>query len=264
MKRITSLLATLAVATSLTFTSVTAHAETALDRILSAKKIVIGVQNDVPPYSQIGADNQVEGMDIDIAKAIAKDLGVKLEMVTVSGSNRIPMLTSGRADMIIATVGINPQRAAAVALSIPYTAFPMVLIAPKDKKIGSYADTKGMVIGLTRGTMQDEIVSRNAPDATIRRYDDDATTIQALATNQIDATAFGTSVAEDLMKRFPNLNLEQKFNAFSVYAGIAVRRTDPDLLQWVNTWIFYNKNNGFLDEMHKKWLKTPLGSLPTY
>src|SRR5471030_198412 len=163
MKRITSLLATLAVATSLTFTSVTAHAETALDRILSAKKIVIGVQNDVPPYSQIGADNQVDGMDIDIAKAIAKDLGVKLEMVTVSGSNRIPMLTSGRADMIIATVGINPQRAAAVALSIPYTAFPMVLIAPKDKKIGSYADTKGMVIGLTRGTMQDEIVSRMHP-----------------------------------------------------------------------------------------------------
>src|ERR1700738_3899416 len=80
-----------------------AHAQSALDRILSAKKIVIAVQNDVPPYSLGNKDNQLDGFDIDVAKAIAKDLGVELELQVVTGANRIPALLSGRADMVIAT-----------------------------------------------------------------------------------------------------------------------------------------------------------------
>jgi polar amino acid transport system substrate-binding protein len=246
---------TLAVA-ALTVASWTipASAESAIDRILSAKKIVIGVQNDVPPYSQIGKDNQVEGMDIDVAKAIAHDLGVDLELVIVTGANRIPTLVANRADMVIATVGITPQRAAAVALSNPYTSFPMAIIAPSSVNLKDYDDAAGKVIGLTRGTMQDDVVSRNASKANIQRYDDDATVIQALVTGQIDATAFGTSVAKDLATRFPDKKFEVKFDAYSTFAAIALRQSDTDLLQWVNTWIFYNRHNGFLAQLHKKWL----------
>lgn len=238
-----------------------ASAQSALDRILSAGKIVIGVQNDVPPYSQIGADNEVEGMDIEIARAIARDLEVDLELVIITGANRIPTLVSNMADMVIATVGITPQRASAVALSDPYTAFSMVLVGPSDVEMSSYDDTAGKVIGLTRGTMQDDIVSRNAPDADIRRYDDDATVVQALATRQIDATAFGNTVVASLMQKFPNLELERKFDAYSTFAAIAVRQSDADLLQWVNTWIFFNRHNGYLASLHKKWLGIDLPPL---
>lgn len=238
-----------------------ASAQSALDRILSANKIVIGVQNDVPPYSQIGADNEVEGMDIEIAKAIARDLGVELELVVVTGANRIPTLVSNRADMVIATVGINPQRAAAVALSNPYTSFPMTVIAPSAVDMSSYEDTAGKVIGLTRGTMQDDIISRNAPEADIRRYDDDATVIQALATGQIDATAFGASVAADLAERFPEREFEIKFDAYATYAAIALRQSDLDLLNWVNTWIFFNRHNGYLAQLHQEWLGIDLPPL---
>lgn len=247
--------------------TVTAHAQpvqSALDRIISAKKIVIGVQNDVPPYSQIGKDNQVEGLDIDVARQLAKDLGVQLELVVVTGANRIPTLLSNRADLVIATVGINPQRAATIAMSIPYTAYPAVIIAPASIKLGSYNDAKDKVIGLTRGTMQDEIVSRNAEGADIRRYEDDATTIQALVTGQIDATAFGASVARDLITKNPSLKLETKFDAFYVHASIAARRGDADLMRWVDTWIFYNKNSGFLVQTHKKWLGIEMPTLPTF
>lgn len=238
-----------------------ASAQSALDRILSANKIVIGVQNDVPPYSQIGANNEVEGMDIEVAKAIARDLGVELELVVVTGANRIPTLVSNRADMVIATVGINPQRAAAVALSNPYTSFPMTVIAAAATDISSYEDTAGKVIGLTRGTMQDDIISRNATEADIRRYDDDATVIQALATGQIDATAFGASVAADLAERFPDKQFEIKFDAYSTYAAIALRQSDYDLLNWVNTWIFFNTKNGYLAQLHKDWLGIDLPPL---
>jgi polar amino acid transport system substrate-binding protein len=241
-----------------------AHAQSALDRILSAKKIVIAVQNDVPPYSLINKDNQLDGFDIDVAKAIAKDLGVELELQVVTGANRIPALVSGRADMVIATLGINPQRAAAVAMSIPYTAFPQVLISTKDKTIHNFDDLRGKVVGLTRGTMQEEVISRAATGATIRRFQDDATTIQALLSGQIDATAFGATVANDIAARNPSRGIEIKFNAFNVYASIGMRRGDTDLIRWVNTWIFYQKNSGLLADLHKKWLHIDMPDLPAF
>jgi polar amino acid transport system substrate-binding protein len=156
--------------------------------------------------------------------------------------------------MVIATVGITPQRAAAVALSNPYTSFPMSVIASNSVDLKNYDGTAGKTIGLTRGTMQDDVVSRNSPKANIQRYDDDATVIQALVTGQIDATAFGSSVAKDLATRFPDKKFEVKFDAYSTFAAIAVRPSDTDLLQWVNTWIFFNRHNGYLAQEHKKWL----------
>lgn len=248
---------------AIALTAIPAAAQTAsaVDRIVSAGKIVIAVQNDVPPYSQIGATNEVEGLDIDIAKAIAHDLGVELELVVVTGANRVPTLVANRADMVIATLAFSPQRAAAVAFSNPYTSFPMVMIAPKSTQMSNYEETDGKVIGLTRGTLQDEIVTRNAPKADIRRYDDDATVIQALVTGQIDATTFGASVFKDLVKRFPDKELERKFDAYSSFAGIAMRRSDTDLIQWTNTWIFYNRHTGFLNALHQKWLGIDLPDL---
>ncbi|NLS01622.1 transporter substrate-binding domain-containing protein [Rhizobium sp. P38BS-XIX] len=261
MRRFKKSIQMLAALAAMTIAAAPAYAESTLDRIISSKKITIAVQNDVPPYSRIGANNEVEGLDIDIAKAIAKDLGVQLDMLVVTGANRVPALVTNKADLVIATVGINPQRAATVALSNPYTSYPMVMIASKDTAMKAFGDTSGKVIGVTRGTMQDDIVTRFANGADVRRYDDDATVIQSLATNQIDGTVFGTSVADDLAKRFPDLHLEQKFDAFSVYAGIAMRRSDTDLLQWVNTWIFFNEKNGYLNELHKKWLGIPMPPL---
>jgi len=261
MKSVKRMLQGLAALGAMALVTTSAHAEAALDRILSAKKITIAVQNDVPPYSRIGANNEVEGLDIDIAKAIAKDLGVELDMLIVTGANRVPALVTNKADLVIATVGINPQRAATVAISNPYTSYPMVMIASKSTAMTGFGETASKAIGVTRGTMQDDIVSRFATGADVRRYDDDATVIQALATNQIDGTVFGTSVAADLAKRFPDLQLENKFDAFSVYAGIAMRKGDTDLLQWVNTWIFFNEKNGFLNQLHQKWLGIPLPPL---
>ncbi|NRA87167.1 MAG: transporter substrate-binding domain-containing protein [Rhizobiales bacterium] len=255
----------LAVGTALMLMANAASAANSLDRILSAGKITIGVQNDVPPYSQIGGDNNVEGLDIDIAKAIAKDLGVDIELKIITGANRIPTLETNQADLVIATVGINPTRAATVGMSIPYTAFPMVLIASKGQNIKSYADTAGKVIGLTRGTLQDEIVSRSLPaGAEIRRYEDDATTIQALVTGQIDATSFSTTVMKIINEKNPKLNLEAKFPAFFVYAAIISRHEDPRLRDWVNTWIFLNKKSGLLNQIHQKWLQIDLPELPVF
>src|ERR1700688_2368656 len=82
-----------------------------LDDILKRKKIMIAVQTDLPPYDTLDANNQPVGYDIDVAKRIASYLGVELEMVIVSGANRIPSLVSGKVDMVVATLSPTPQRA---------------------------------------------------------------------------------------------------------------------------------------------------------
>jgi polar amino acid transport system substrate-binding protein len=241
-----------------------ASAQDALDRILRAHKITIAVQNDVPPYSLLNKDNQLDGFDIEVAKQIAKDLGVEPVFMVVPGGSRIPALVSGRADIVVATLGLTPQRAAAVALSIPYTAFPQVIISQNNEGFHNFADLKDKVVGLTRGTMQDDIVSRMAQGATIRRFPDDATTIQALLSGQIDATTFGSSVAMDLAARNPAKGIKADFTAFQVYASMGVRRQDTDLLHWINTWIFYHKQDGFLQQLHQTWLKIDMPNLPTF
>lgn len=244
-----------AAATAIAILCLTASAEadTSVDRIISAGKVVIAVQNDAPPYSQVGADNQPEGLDIDVAKQIATDLGVELELVVVTGQNRIPSLLSGRADIVVATVGINPQRAAAVAISDPYTSFPMAVIGAADKPLAELSDLKNYAVGVTRGSFQDDVMSRKLPDLEANRYDDDAVTIQSLVSGQVDFTAFGMATLEDLQRRFPEMNLEAKLELAPVIAGIAVKREDADLLRWINTWIQFHNASGFLDQAHSKW-----------
>jgi polar amino acid transport system substrate-binding protein len=236
-----------------------------LDDIIKAKKIRIGVQNDVPPYSQTDENHQPVGYDIDVAKLLAKDMGVELEMVLVTGPNRIPFLLTNRVDLIIATLGITPQRALTIAFSNPYMAFTSVLMGPKSVNAKSLAETKGLKIGVTRGNFQDDFITKNAPkEAQILRFEDDATTIGALVSGQVDLLGFGDLVTNDVIKKNPDKTLENKFVLTSTPAGITLRHGEPDLLRWVNTFVYVHRNDGELSKLHQKWLGVPIADLPGF
>jgi polar amino acid transport system substrate-binding protein len=236
----------------------------ALDRILSAKKIVIAVQNDVTPYSLLDANNELDGLDIEVARQIGKDLGVDVEFVVVTGANRIPALVTNQADLTIATLTLSPQRAAVVSMSTPYTAVAHVVVGPKDKTITNWDDMKDVKIGVPRGSFQDQYISLYVGGDNIQRFEDDATTFQALASGQVEATAFGITVANSVLEKNPELNLEIKFQAAMTYPTIGTRHADVDLRHWVDTWIFYHKGDGFLQSLHKKWLNIDMPELPAY
>ncbi|CAH1649044.1 MULTISPECIES: transporter substrate-binding domain-containing protein [unclassified Chelatococcus] len=236
----------------------------ALDRILSKKKIVIAVQNDVTPYSLLDSNNKLDGLDIEVGRQIAKDLGVEAEFVVVTGANRIPALVTNQADITIATLTLTPQRAAVVSLTAPYTAVPHVVIGPKAKEIKNWKDMKDVKIGVPRGSFQDQYVTQLVGGNNIRRFEDDATTFQALASGQVEATALGITVAKSIIEKNPDLNLEIKFEGAMTYPTIGTRHADYDLRHWINTWIFYHKTDGFLEAMHRKWLKIDMPELPSY
>ncbi len=167
--------------------------------------------------------------------------------------------------MVISIFGITPERAKAVAFSIPYGTLKAAVFGPKSVDIKSMADLKGKRIGVARGNVMDIELSATAPEGTIfQRYDDEATSNAALLAGQVDAIGIPDHTGVLLAKQNPDKQLETKFITRLSPYGIGIRRNDPDLQRWINTFVFFHKNNGDLARIYEKWVGSPLPDLPTF
>ena len=90
---------------------------------------------DFPPFGITTADGKPDGYDADVAKLLAKHMGVPVEIVPVTGPNRIPYLLTNKVDLLVASLGITPARAEQVQFSEPYAAIEIGLVAPANTKI---------------------------------------------------------------------------------------------------------------------------------
>lgn len=233
--------------------------------ILSAGVVKIAVPESFPPFGALGADGEYEGYDVDVAKLIAEDLGVELELVPVTSDQRIPFLETDRVDLVIATMGANPERAKSIWFSAAYAPFFSGAFAAGDKAIGSVADLAGMKIGLTGGTLEDLELTKVAPEtAEIIRFGDNAATQAAFISGQVDVLVSGNTLAAAISENNPDLSIETKFIIKESPAFIGVKQGNFDLLQWVNVFILHKKLGGELDGFSQKWLGQPLPPLPTF
>ena len=115
-----------------------------LSDILESGTVKIAVPESFPPFGALGATGEYEGYDVDVAKLIAEDLGVKLELVPVTSKQRIPFLETDRVDLVIATMGANPGRAKSSWFSAAYAPFYSGAFAAAEKSISSPADLVGI------------------------------------------------------------------------------------------------------------------------
>ncbi len=235
----------------------------ALDDIISSGKIRVAIDITAAPFGIQNEQMQPDGADVETAKLLAKDLGVQLEIVPVTSANRIAYLQSKRADLTMSSLSITPERAKAVAFSTPYGAINAVVLAPHDLVIKEAKDLIGKRISVTRGTTnENDLVAIAPPGATIVRFDDEASSVGALATKQVDAYATGEPLALPLIRRFPERQFEGKIVLRRSFYAAAVRRDEPGLLHWVNTFIWFRLNDGSLGTIYQKWIGSPLPALP--
>jgi len=207
----------------------TAGAQT-VDEIKKKGELTVGMLVDFPPYGTVNSSNEPDGYDADVARLLAKDWSVKLKLVPVTGPNRIPFLLTNKVDLLIASLAITPERAKQVLFSKPYAAATIVLLAGKKANIKGPADLKGVRVGVARASTQDIALIAVAPPGTeIRRFDDDASGMQALMSGQIDALGCSTTVAAQIEKRAPANTYEEKFVLKQQVMGIAMRpgQTEP-------------------------------------
>ncbi|WP_332776800.1 transporter substrate-binding domain-containing protein [Polaromonas sp.] len=238
-----------------------ASAQTVAD-LKKKGELTIGMLVDFPPYGTMNGSNQPDGYDADVARLLAKDLGVKVNIVPVTGPNRIPFLLTNKVDLLVASLAITPERAKQVQFSKPYSAASIVLYGSKKANLKTPADLKGARVGVARASTQDVGLTAIAPEGTeIRRFDDDASAMQALMSGQVDAIGCSTTVAAQIDKRAPANTYENKFLLRQQVMAVAMRPGQAELLKTVDDFVAKNTSNGELGKLYRKWLETDLPKL---
>lgn len=148
--------------------------------------------------------------------------------------------------------------------SIPYGALEVWLIGPRQHAVAGYADLAGVRIAVARAATQDHVLTRDAPGAQLVRYDNDAAAAQALLAGRVDMLGCNYLQAQQLIRDNPRLGLERKLVLSRQWQGITMRRGQTDLLQWTNTFLYYVKNSGELNAIHRKWFGEDLPPMPTF
>lgn len=235
-----------------------AHAD-ALEDIAQRGTVRIAVPQDFPPFGSIGTDMTPQGYDIDVAALIAQELGVTLELVPVTSANRVPYLQTGRVDLVISSLGKNPEREALIDFSDAYAPFYNGVFAPEDVALDGVEDLAGVSVGVTRGSVEDLALTERAPsDAAIRRYEDNNGTISAFLSGQVETIATGNVVAAAILERNPPRRPELKFLIQNSPCYIGLNQNETALLERVNAIIADAKGDGRLNAISQQWLGTDL------
>jgi polar amino acid transport system substrate-binding protein len=258
MRRLLTAAAALAVTLSM---AATAQADKLQD-IISKGVVRIGVPLDVPPFGSQDANRNPVGLDVDLAQGVAKALGVKVELQQITGANRIPYLITDKIDIVIAAMGMTPERAKQVMFTAPYADTYDAVYGAKALAITSAAETGDHKVAVAKGTTQDLELSGMNPKAAFLRTDDDATAAAAYLSGQADLFATNSLVVVELAKQNPGKEFDRKFVLARGPAHMAVAMGEQNLLNWLNTYIYSITMSGELDALTRKYLGHPYEPLP--
>jgi polar amino acid transport system substrate-binding protein len=239
---------------------IAASAQTVAE-IKAKGKLVIGIQGDNPPWGFVNSQGKQEGFDADIGELFGKELGVPVEFTPLAVANRIPALTTRKVDILFATMAMFPDRAKAIQFSKPYAANEINLVAPKATKISSPEDLASLTIGVPRSSAQDTAVTKAAPNATIRRFDDDAATIQALLSGQVQAVGGNQFYPMRLNQARPD-GFESKLVFQRIYNGAGTRLGQKEWNGAVNEFVDKIEANGDLAKVYQKWMSAAPPEFP--
>lgn len=247
-----------AVAIALIGLSSVAHADTLSD-IKQRKKILVGIDLTFAPFGYMNASMTPIGSDVSAAKMLAKDLGVELEIVQLTGPNRVPYLLTKKVDMVISSFSITPERKKVIDFSIPYSVSESVILAPKSVNVTKLQDLAGKRVGLVRGNLQETLLKPIAPEGMQSvRFDDDASNVVALMSGQVDVLAGSKELLPNIVKQSPEKQIEVKLSIGVLPHGIGIRKEDGTLLEWTNNWVTTNLKNGKLSASYKEAVGYPL------
>ena len=231
-----------------------------LETIKKRSALKIGMSTFVP-WAMRDQNGQLIGYEIDVAKRLAEDMGVKAEFVPTAWDGIIPALLAGKFDLIIGGLTITPERNLTVNFTTPYAHSGTHLAAHKELAAGFQTledfNRPEVVLTARRGATPAAVAKRLLPKATLRQFDEDALALQDVLNGK--AHAFITSAptpAFEAIKHPDKLFLPIAEPFMQGAEGFALRKGDPDALNFFNNWIFLRQQDGWLKERHDYWFKT--------
>jgi polar amino acid transport system substrate-binding protein len=224
-----------------------------LDDIKKNKKVRIAVAMGIPLFAYMDASLTPTGSDVETAKMIAKSLGAELDLIQITNAARVPTIQTRKADILIASLAITPERKRAIDFTIPYATLDIIVAGIPSLGVKDYPDLVGKRIGVTRATVNDVMVTQNARGAEIVRFEDDATLITAVVSGQLDLVSTQTAVLASMNEKRAGNRLDVKFVQQELNLGMALPKGEEPLKAWLNEWIRTSFTSGELTTMFKKF-----------
>lgn len=225
-----------------------------LEQIKKAGKLVVGTSASYPPYEfhkEIDGKDQIVGFDIEIAKEIAKDLGVELEIKDMKFEGLLAALNAGKIDIIIAGMTPTEERKKSVDFSkVYYVATQSIIVqADKAEQFKTMDDLAKMVIGVQKGTTQEQIAKDLIPEQQIKGLGRVADVVLELKNGKVDGVLVESPVATAYVKRNPDLAV----SAIDLETGdsgsaIAIQKGGEDLVAQVDKTLDRLMSEGKIDE----------------
>jgi polar amino acid transport system substrate-binding protein len=211
---------------ALTFAAVPTPART-FEEIKADGKIVIASEGAFPPFNYFQGP-KLSGFEIDVAEALAKKMGVKVEWKALSFDALLAGLRQDRWDLVIASFGITPERSKAVTFTDPHYCSGGVIVA-KDPAIKSVADLQGKVIAVQTGTTYLENVQKLKGLKEVRNYPKDTDAHAALVAGRVDAWVTDKFVAKDALAADPKAGLHMGDFVFVERIASAIKKGNASL-----------------------------------
>lgn len=169
-----------------------------LEKVKKAGKLVVLTSSGFAPFEYLGSNNEVVGVDMDIAQAIADEIGVKLEIVDMDFDGIVMAIKNGKGDLGAAGMTADDERRQSVDFSINYVDAAQVIIVPEGSEIKTAADLEGKNVGVQMGTTGDIYVTDNAGAKEVFRYKTGPDAGAELANGKIDAVVIDEMPAQQI------------------------------------------------------------------
>src|ERR1700722_9575006 len=231
-----------------------------LAEIKKSGKLRVGVA-EIVPWAMHDKDGNLVGFEIDVARKLARDMGVEVEFHPDEFRYLIPDLEANRFDIIIAGFSIEARRALVVNFSEPYNVTDVTIAT--SKKMGGELKTmedfnkKGVTIGVVEGMTSEDLAALEFPKASIQTYTEDSALFTDLVAGKLAGAVADSPRLEILAKLYPDAVVVPTVAPLGTFpAACAVRRGDMDFVNYLNSWIAARRADKWISTRRKYWFKT--------
>ncbi|RPH37853.1 MAG: amino acid ABC transporter substrate-binding protein [Desulfobulbaceae bacterium] len=231
-----------------------------LEDIQKRGKLRVGMEPGYMPFELKNQKGQIIGFDVDMATRMAKAMGVELELVDTAWDGIIPALLTGKFDVLMSGMTLTQERNMSINFAPPYIVIGQSILIKKDLDgtVKSYKDLNDAkyTIASKLGTTGEQATKRMIPNAKYISYETEQEGVLELVNGKIDAFIYDlpyNAVAVGQKGQGKIIHLDTPFT-FEPLAW-AVRKGDPDILNWMENFMYQIRNDGTYDKIYKKWFQ---------
>ncbi|WP_086481954.1 transporter substrate-binding domain-containing protein [Oceanospirillum sanctuarii] len=229
-----------------------------LDNVVDRGELRCGVVLDFPPIGYRDANNNPAGFDVDYCNDLAKALEVEAKIIPVTWSERLPIIATGRADVVFGATSDSLARARTVGFSIPYAIYFAQGVVNSKVEINSFEDMRGKRVAAAIGTVPEQewlkIAKEWGEEHLYQSYQSENEVFLAVAQGKADIGITTNTAVKPITSQFKTLNAGPRMPWTADYTSIVGKRTDVTWLNYLNLFVTHQVRSGRYDELWGKYV----------